>query len=185
MGDSETYIQDGCSGTGRCFHAGEAASAAAYLGWVALYLFVLELPIIAGHAESVPLRPWLMDEVSDRVNVAIFTAAGGRDIFFSVWAVGAPLLAVAAMLWRDRPEETRAALFYAVPSAIFLVLFWPVQGIGVEMDLVFAAFPAVYALAWVCAHDARRTSIAAFLLISAHIAFWRIVIGIDFVNSRL
>ena len=53
------------------------------------------------------------------------------------------------------------------------------------MDLVFAAFPAVYALAWVCAHDVRRTMIAAVLLMSAHIAFWRIVIGIDFLNSRL
>ena len=159
--------------------------AAAYLGWVAIYLIVLKLPLTPGHAESIPLRPWLMDEVSDRVNAAIFTATGGRDIFFSVWAVGAPLLVVAATMWRDRREETRAALLYAVPSAIFLVLFWPVQGVGVEMDLVFAAFPAVYALAWVCAHDARRTTIAAFLLVSAHVAFWRIVLGIDFVNSRL
>ena len=53
------------------------------------------------------------------------------------------------------------------------------------MDLVFAAFPAVYALAWVCAHDARRTAVASLLLISAHMAFWRIVLSSDFINSRL
>lgn len=53
------------------------------------------------------------------------------------------------------------------------------------MDLVFAAFPLIYALAWVCAHDPRRTAIAAAILASIHLAFWRIAIGIDFVNSRL
>ena len=56
---------------------------AAYLGWVAIYLIVLNLPLIPGHAESIPLRPWLIDDVSNRVNAAIFTVTGGRDIFFS------------------------------------------------------------------------------------------------------
>lgn len=158
---------------------------AAYLVWIVVYLIVLRLPIVAGHAEFIPLRPWFVDDVSDRVNAAIFTATGGRDVFFSAWAVGAPLLVVAASLWRQRREDVRAALLYSVPSAAFLVLFWPIQGLGVEMDLVCAAFPAVYALAWVCAHDTRRTTIAAILLMSAHVAFWRIVLDGEFVNSRL
>ncbi len=158
---------------------------AAYLGWVAIYLIVLNLPLVPGHAEAIPLRPWLIDEVSDRVNVAILSISGGRDIFFSAWAVGVPLMAVAATMWQERREETRAALLYAVPSVVFLVLFWPIQGLSWEMDLVFAAFPAVYALAWVCAHDTKRTAVAAFLLISAHLVFWRIVLGEGFVNSRL
>jgi hypothetical protein len=162
-----------------------AWGAAAYVGWVAIYLLVFNLPLVPGHAESIPLRPWLVDQVSDRLNVAILSISGSRDIFFSAWVAGVPLVVVTATLWREKREETRAALLYTVPSVIFLVMFWPIQGLGVEMDLVFAAFPAVYALAWVCAHDARRTAIAAFLLISAHMAFWRIVIGSDFVNSRL
>jgi len=158
---------------------------AAYLAWVAIYLLVFNLPLVPGHAESIPLRPWLIDQVSDRVNVAILSITGTRDIVFSAWAVGVPLVAVTAMMWQERREETRAALLYAVPSMIFLVMFWPIQGLAWEMDLVFAAFPAVYALAWVCAHDAKRTVVAAVLLMSAHIAFWRIVSGIDFINSRL
>jgi hypothetical protein len=162
-----------------------AWGAAAYVGWVAIYLLVFNLPLVPGHAESIPLRPWLVDQVSDRLNVAILSISGSRDMFFSAWVAGVPLVVVTATLWREKREETRAALLYTVPSVIFLVMFWPIQGLGVEMDLVFAAFPAVYALAWVCAHDARRTAIAAFLLISAHMAFWRIVIGSDFVNSRL
>jgi hypothetical protein len=74
------------------------------------------------------------------------------------------------------------ALLYAVPSTIFVVVFWPIQGLAVEMDLVIAAFPGLYALGWVCAHDPQRTSIAAALLVSAHLAFWRIVLDGRFVN---
>ena len=158
---------------------------AAYLGWIAVYLLILKTPVVPGHAEAIPLRPWLVDEVGERLNVAILTAAGGRDLFFTAWVVGAPLAAVAASLRRQYRDEVRAALLYTVPSALFLVMFWPIQGLGVEMDLVFAAFPAIYALAWICAHDPRRTVIAAAILVSAHLAFWRIVIGIDFVNPRL
>jgi hypothetical protein len=158
---------------------------AAYVGWVALYLIVLNLPLVPGHSEAIPWRPWLTDEVTDRVNVAILSPTGGRDLFFSAWVVGVPLVAVVAGMWQRYREEARAALLYAVPSLVFLVLFWPIQGLGMEMDLVFAAFPAIYALAWVCAHDAKRTVIAALLLASAHIAFWRIVLSIDFLNSRL
>lgn len=158
---------------------------AAYLGWVAVYLIVFNLPLVPGHSEEIPLRHWLTNEVTDRVNVAILSLSGGRDLFFSAWAVGVPLLVVTASMWQTHREGTRTALLYAVPSLIFLVLFWPIQGLGMEMDLVFAAFPAIYALAWVCAHDRRRTVVAALLLVSAHVAFWRIVLGIDFLNSRL
>jgi hypothetical protein len=74
------------------------------------------------------------------------------------------------------------ALWYTMPSVIFSVVFWPIQGLGVDTDLVFGAFPAMYALAWVCAHDTRRTAIAAALLVSGHIAFWRIVLDARFVT---
>ena len=96
--------------------------------------------------------------------------------------VGAPLLAVAASLSRQYRHEVRMALAYAVPSVLLSIAFWPIQGLGVEMDLLVAAFPALYAAAWVCAHDARRTTIAAVLLASAHLAFWRIVMDGRFVT---
>jgi hypothetical protein len=158
---------------------------AAYLGWIALYLVFLRVPIVAGHAASIPLRPWFADEVGERLNAAIFSVEGGRDLFFTFWVIGAPLLAVAASLWRYNRDAVRTALVYSVPSLLFTVMFWPIQGIGVEMDLVFAAFPALYALAWVCAHDQRRTLIAAAVLATAHLAFWRIVLSADFVNSPI
>ena len=156
---------------------------AAYLGWVAVYVIVLRLPIATGHADMIPLRPLLVDQqFGDRVNAAILSIAGGRDVLFTLWVVGAPLVVVAASLWRSCRDDVRTALWYAVPSVIFAVLFWPIQGLGVDTDLVFATFPALYGVAWVCAHDARRTMIAAALLAFAHIAFWRIVLDARFVT---
>jgi hypothetical protein len=156
---------------------------AAYVGWIAIYVMVLSLPVTQGHTEVIPWRPWLADQpAGDRVNVAILSATGARDLLFTAWVVGAPLVGVAASLWRTHRDELRLALAYAVPSIVFSIAFWPIQGLGVEMDLVVAAFPAFYALAWVCAHDAGRTVMAALVLVSGHIAFWRIVLDGRFMN---
>jgi hypothetical protein len=162
-----------------------AFGVAAYIGWVAIYLIVLKLPVTPGHAEAIPLRPWLADEIGDRVNVAILSLRGARDVSATALLVGLPLLAVAASLRRRFPFETRAALLYALPSAVFVILFWPIQGLAVEADLLFAAFPALYALAWVCAHDHRRAIIAAVILTLAHVVFWRVMLDSAFVNSRI
>jgi len=158
----------------------------AYLWWVPLYAVVLQLPMTSGHAASIPLRPWFADVFSEaRVNAAILSRTGARDLLFTGWVDGVPLVAIAASLWRRYPDEVRTALLYAVPSTVFLVVFWPVQGLGLDMDLVLAAFPALYALAWVCARDTRTATTAAVVLASAHFAFWRIVMGDDFVNPRI
>lgn len=160
-----------------------AWATAAYIGWVAIYVIVLHLPIVPGHAEAIPWRHWLVEELRDsRPNVPILSLAGGRDLLFTGWVVGVPLLAVAGSLWRQCSAEVRIALSYAVPSTLFVFFFWPIQGLGEEMDLVVAAFPAIYALAWVCAHHSKRTLMAAALLVSAHLAFWRILFDERFVN---
>jgi hypothetical protein len=145
----------------------------------------MKLPVVPGHAEAIPWRAWLVDQVStqeNRVNVAILSLAGGRDLLFTGWVIGAPLLAVAWALRRQYGDEVRTALWFALPSTIFTIFFWPIQGLGPEMDLVVAAFPAMYAVAWVCAHDARSATIAAAFLLSGHVAFWRIVLDARFVN---
>jgi hypothetical protein len=161
-----------------------AWGSAAYTGWFAVYVIVLKLPITVGHAEYFPWRPWFADQILEgRVNAAIFSATGARDLSMTMWVVGAPLLVVAASLWRRYGNEVRTAMGYALSSVIFTILLWPVQGLGEEMDLVFTRFPAIYALAWVCAHDSKRTNVAAALLISAHLAFWRIVLDSRFINS--
>jgi hypothetical protein len=161
-----------------------ACGTAAYTGWIAVYIIVLKLPVTVGHAEYFPWRPWFVDEILEgRVNAAVFSATGARDLLMTGWVVGAPLLLVAASLWRRFPDEVRIALGYALSSVIFTIIIWPVQGLGEEMDLIVTRFPAVYALTWLCAHDSKRTTLAAALLVSAHYAFWRICLDPRFVNA--
>jgi hypothetical protein len=151
---------------------------AAYVGWIAIYVIVLNLPISPdpGPVAFSSWRPWFLGDLrAGRVAAPILSATGARDVAMSVWIVGAPLLAVALSLWRHYPPQVRAALWYLPPSILFVVFRWPFEGVGGGMDLVVAGFPAFYALAWVCAHDVKRTSIAAALLASAHYAFWRVV----------
>jgi hypothetical protein len=157
---------------------------AAYLGWIAVYVIVLRLPIAPdpGPAAFSSWRPLLINEVrGGRISAALWSATTARDLAMSAWIVGAPLFLVAGSLWRRHAPEVRAALWYAVPSVLFLTLRWPYDGVGGGIDLIAAGFPALYALVWICAHDAKRTYVAAALLISAHYAFWRVVIDKSFV----
>lgn len=78
------------------------------------------------------------------------------------------------------PAQRAALEWYLPPSLLFLIFRWPFQGLSGGMDLVAAGFPAFFALAWICAHDSKRTTIAALLLASAHIAFWRILLDSRF-----
>ena len=161
-----------------------AYGTAAYLGWIVIYIVVLQLSIQPdpGPTAVNSWRSLTADIVSEgRVAHAVLSAPGIRDVLMSAWVVGAPLVAVAASLWRRYPHEVRAALCYLPPSALFLVFRWPFEGVGGGMDLVAGGFPAAYALAWVCAQDSRRTGIAAALLASAHYAFWRVVLDERFV----
>ena len=157
---------------------------AAYLGWMIVYVLVLGFRVEPSAETFSSWRPWLMDEVRERrVSAAILSATGARDIVMSAWVAGAPLL-VAVMSLPRYAQEVRAALWYILPSIVFLLFRWPFEGVGGGIDLVIAGFPALYALAWVCAHDPRRTKIAAALLISAHYAFWWLVLDDQFLPLR-
>jgi hypothetical protein len=161
---------------------------AAYVGWVAVYVIVLKLPIIPdpGAAAFSSWRPWFADEVRlGRVSPAILSPTGARDLLMTAWIVGMPLLVVALSLWRKHAHELRTALWYLPPSIVFVILRWPFDGVGGGMDLVVAGFPAFYALAWVCAQDAKRSNLAAMLLVSAHYAFWRVVLDERFETLQI
>jgi hypothetical protein len=158
---------------------------AAWVGWVAIYMIVLKLEVATGHAASGSWRPLFIDEVGRRLNVAIFSRAGLRDILVSGWVVGAPLLVVAATLWKQHRDQVLSLSCYAIPSVLFLIFYSPPQGLGVDTGHVVATFPAFYAGAWLCARERRHTTIAAALLISGHLAFWRMVLDTRFVNWTL
>jgi hypothetical protein len=155
--------------------------AAAHIAWVAIYVQVFALPVDPGHAEGIPWRAWLGNTVGQgRVNVALLSRLGIAELGIEFWLVGAPLVIVAATMWRRFGDEVRAAMAYTLPSIVFLVCFWPIQGLNEETDLIVAAFPALYALAWTCAQDPTRARIAAYLLASAHLPFWRTLLDARF-----
>ena len=161
---------------------------AAYLGWIAIYVIVLKLSVEPdpGPGFASPWRPWFTDDIRQgRLAAAILSAAGARDVLMSFWVVGAPLLIPAVSLYRRYKEEVRAALWYLPLSIAFVIVRWPFEGIGGGTDLIVAGFPALYALAWVCALDSKRTTIAAVLLVSAHYAFWRIMLDPRFQTETL
>ena len=155
---------------------------AAWVGWLAVDVLVLRLPISdAGMNQFSPWRRWFVeDERLGRVAAPIFSHIGARDLSMTAWIVGLALIPVAVSLRRRYPLEVRSALWYLPPSLLFVLFRWPFEGVGAGIDLVVAGFPALYALTWVCAHDWRRTCIAAGLLASAHYAFWRVVLDRSF-----
>ncbi len=162
---------------GRC--AWSHGTTAAYLGWMVFYVVILKLSISpdVGPGAVDGWRPWSIDEMRlGRRAAALLSATGARDLSMSAWIVGAPLVAVAASMWRRFPTNGRRLLWYLPPSLLFLIFRWPFDGIGGGMDLVVAGFPAFYALAWIAAHDEKRATVAALLLASAHYAFWRAVL---------
>jgi hypothetical protein len=159
---------------------------AAWVGWIAIDIIVLKLQIATGHAATGSWRPLFMNErVGARLNVALFSRAGVRDLLMSGWVVGVPLLAVAASLWKRYRDQVIITLCYAIPSVLFWIFFWPPQGLGVDTGHVFAAFPAFYAAAWLCSREHRPTMIAAAVLMSGQLAFWRMVLDTRFVNFTL
>jgi hypothetical protein len=158
---------------------------AAWVGWIAIHIIVLKLQIATGHAASGSWRPLFVDEPGRRLNVALLSAAGVRDLVMSAWIVGAPLLVVATSLWTRHRDQVRVLVCYALPSILFLSFYWPPQGLGVDTGHVFGTFPAFFAAAWLCAQERRHTAIGAALLVSAHLAFWRVVLDTRFVNWTL
>ena len=91
---------------------------AAWVGWLAIYMIVLNLGIATSHADSGSWRPLFIDEVGRRRNVAIFSQAGVRDILVSAWVVGVPLLVVAASLWKQHRDQVSLMFCYALPSVL-------------------------------------------------------------------
>lgn len=160
---------------------------AAALIWVWYYLAVLGLDVIPGHAAGgFILRPlWQMREAESRIVYPLFSATAARDVFFSGLIAGLPLVVVALIVGRQSARETRLALAFSIPCAIAFLLFWPPQGIAIEMDMIVAMFPAVFALLWVVSASVRASIASAPLLVLGHATFWWVVGHDQFVNHML
>jgi hypothetical protein len=160
---------------------------AAALIWVWYYLSVLGLDVIPGHAAGgFILRPLSQErEAEGRILYPLLSLITARDIFLSGVIAGLPLVLVALFVRQRSPREARLALAFSIACAIAFLLFWPVQGIAIEMDMIVALFPAVFALLWVAATSLRASIASAALLVLGHAVFWWVVLDDRFINRML
>jgi hypothetical protein len=159
----------------------------AALVWVWYYLAVLGFDVVPGHAiGGFIARPlWEAREVETRILYPLLSTITARDLFLSGLVAGLPLALLVLLNRKQWPREARLALAFTVPCLIFFVLFWPVQGIAIEMDMIVAAFPAIFALLWVCSQSVRASVASAALLALGHATFWWVVLDDRFVNRML
>jgi hypothetical protein len=159
----------------------------AALIWLWYYLAVLGFDVVPGHAiGGFMARPlWEAREAESRILYPLLSMITARDLFLSGLVAGLPLTLVVLLNRKQWPREARLALAFTVPCLIFFVLFWPVQGIAIEMDMIVAAFPAIFALLWVCSQSVRASIASAALLGLGHATFWWVVLDDRFVNGML
>ncbi len=159
---------------------------AASLGWIVLYMLVMRLNLVPGHASGVPLRH-LLDwyQLKSRDVEPLFSLKAARDLLVTGLLVGVPLCVVALVkVWRHQPVR-RFFLVYTVPQLLFLLFLWPVQGVAMELDLLFAAFPAYFAAAWHTSEDPRAVRLALALVAVGHLVVWYVGGSEWFVNPRV
>ena len=159
----------------------------AALIWLWYYLAVLGFDVVPGHAiGGFMARPlWEAREAESRILYPLLSMITARDVFLSGLVAGLPLTLVVLLNKKQWSREATLALAFTIPCLIFFVLFWPVQGIAIEMDMIVAAFPAIFALLWVCSQSVRASIASAALLGLGHATFWWVVLDDRFVNGML
>jgi hypothetical protein len=164
-----------------------AIAAGAALIWLWYYLAVLGLDVIPSHAiGGFIVRPlWEAREAESRILYPLLSTITARDLFLSGLVAGVPLVLVVLLIRKQWSRESRLALAFTVPCVTAFVLFWPVQGIAVEMDMIVATFPAIYPLLWICSQSSRASLASAALLALGHWTFWHVVLDDRFVNGML
>src|SRR5207245_915744 len=118
-----------------------------WLSWLALYFVVLNWSVRPGHADLLPLRPLFHTYPArslDRYDYAVFSRTGLRDIFFEFVILG--VFVSAFVLFAMRGGRLWEAVAVATaPVVLFVIFFWPVQGLGNDTDFLGSAFPSFYA----------------------------------------
>lgn len=139
---------------------------AGWVAWIPIYPILLHSDLVAGHADEAPLRPLFHPKPYPdyhRIAHPVFSSLGLRDIGYELWITGAILLAL--LVFVASRLRTPVAIA-AIPVLLFIVLWWPIQGIGEEVDLIASVFPPLYAVAWLVAPSRRLTVLALVLLIA-------------------
>ena len=142
-----------------------------YLGWVFIYVVGMGISIIVENTvQGFGFRRLFEDVIIDkRIAYPLFSVAGLTEIGLISMIAGVPLLILA---WIKSP---RAALIvsaaYALPGLLFLAAWWP-PGAPMNLDLLMAAFPGLFAACWLLASSHERAVGALVLMVALHTLFW-------------
>jgi hypothetical protein len=167
---------------GRWMPAGVAAAGLlGWLIWLPIYLIGPSWSVDPGHSDVRPLRPLLHAhyvEHAHRIAKPILSGAVIAEIGWELAVTGGALVLLAA--WFGRGPTRTAVLVATAPILLFLIWFWPVQGLGNDSDFLGSAFPPVYAAAWIISRRFTPSAVGLLILAAgnaaiAHILTWPFV----------
>jgi hypothetical protein len=170
------------SALGRAIPASVAAAGVVgWLVWLPIYLTGPSWSIEPGHSDVRPLRPFLHEhyvEHAHRIAKPILSTSVIGEIGWELAVTGAALVLLAA--WYGRDVAGTAVLIAAAPILLFLIWFWPVQGLGNDSDFLGSAFPPTYAAAWILARRLKPSAVGLLILVAgnaaiAHVLRWPFV----------
>jgi hypothetical protein len=148
-----------------------SAGVAMYLGWVFIYVVGMGISIVVENTvQGFGFRRLFEDIIIDkRIAYPVFSAAGLTEIGLISMIAGVPLLLLA---WIKSPRSGLiVSAAYALPGLIFLVSWWP-PGAPLNLDLLMAAFPGLFAACWLLASSHERAVAALVLMVALHTLFW-------------
>jgi hypothetical protein len=150
-----------------------AFATAAYLGWIAFYVLVLHVGVQGGaSASAFAFRSLTTSFYFDRRLVdPLVSRIAWSEIGAASLATGVPLLVFGTVMMR-RSREWVAAVTYASPGLLFLILWWPTLGPRGDLDLLLAVFYGIAGASWLASRSARSASFGLGVLALAHVAFW-------------
>ncbi len=148
-----------------------SAALAMYLGWIFLYVTVLNRSI--HWARGLGSRPLLAALIFDRrVAYPLLSSEGfGEFGLFSALA-GVPLLALA--FTSVRRTALVPTILFGLPGLLFLFRWWPVTA-PFNLDLLLSVFPGVFAASWYVAHTPRHAARGLAVLAGLHVLVWTTV----------
>jgi hypothetical protein len=148
-----------------------SAGVAMYLGWVFIYVVGMGISIVVENTvQGFGFRRLFEDIIIDkRIAYPVFSAAGLTEIGLISMIAGVPLLLLA---WIKSPRSALVvSAAYALPGLMFLVSWWP-PGAPLNLDLLMAAFPGLFAACWLLASSHERAVAALGLMVALHTLFW-------------
>jgi hypothetical protein len=161
------------------------AASFGWLIWLPIYLIGLGWKIASSDSSKRPLRPLfhtIRAASEHRYDYAVFSHTGLRDIFFEFVILG--VFASVIVFWLPRTRLWWAVVIATIPMILFVILYWPVQGLGNDTDFLGAAFPALYGVGWLTARSRRLPLVLVGALAVGQLALLFVVHGLRFVHGQ-